>query len=265
MNWAQIAFGLSGLLSVILVMRLISLRLHDVYRVFCGFLLFETFSQIFIAFERYSALGHHMDYRITWLVMRMGYWLLSIWMVYALLRAILQRLPGILRLSKRVLNIAFPLALVIALLSAIPEYVASGTPEVLVRVDYFVSVALIFERLLSTIAVLTLLLMLAFVLWFPVRMPRNLAVFSIGFVVYFTAKTMLLLLYSFRSREMPELVDFGVTFILCMCLGCFITFLNRDGERSPVVMGHSWEANRQTQLLNDLEKLNAVLVRAGRR
>jgi hypothetical protein len=186
-------------------------------------------------------------------------------MVYALLRAILTGLPGILRLSKKILSYAFPLSFVVALLTAVPEYTASGAANVADRLDYVVIVALILERLISTIALLTLLLMLAFVLWFPVRMPRNLALFSIGFVVYFSAKTFFLMFHNFWSHEMLSIVDNGVTFILCICLAYWITFLNRQGEVSPITLGHSWKSTKQSKLLNELESINAVLERAGRR
>lgn len=263
MNWTRTALALSDCLSIALVFRLFTLRLHRVYRVFCGFLVFEAISTSFIMFERFSSLDKNLDYRVLWLLLRLVYWILSISMVYALLQALLQSLPGILRLSRRVLSVVLALAGVIALLSAGPEYIALGVSRTAVLIDHLVGIALILERLISTVAVLTLLLMLLFVLWYPVRMPRNLAVFSLGFCVYFTSKTMFLLLHSFWSHKALPIVNIGVTFIFCICLVYWIIFLNRRGEIAPVVMGHSWQADRQLELMNDLEHINEALTEAN--
>ena len=265
MNWARAAFGLSDILSIVLIVRLISLRLHHVYRVFCCFLLFQVLTTSVTFLERFTSLNQVVDYRITWLVMRVGLWTLSIWMVYALLQAILEKLPGILRASQRALNIALPLAIGIAVISAGPEYVASGAAKSSSAIDFLVSIAMVLERTISTVALLTLLLMLFFILWFPVKMPRNLALFSLGFIVYFSVKTSLLLLRSFWSHESFAIVDNGVTLILCLCLLYWITFLNTDGEATPMVLGHSWRTGRQNKLIGDLEALNTSLARAARR
>ena len=265
MNWERAAFGLSDVLSVILIFRLISLKLHYVYRVFCGFLLFQVLITSVVFLERFTSLNRLLDYRITWLVMRVGLWTLSIWMVYALLQAILEKLPGILRASRRALNVVLPLAIGIAVVSAGPEFIASGTGRSGSVIKLLLRIALVLDRTIATVALLMLLLMLFFILWFPVRMPRNLALFSLGFIVYFSAKTSLLLLRSFWSHESSRMVDNGVTLILCACLLYWITFLNRAGEITPVVVGHSWQTAQQRKLLGDLEALNASLGRAARR
>ncbi len=265
MNWTRIAFGVSDVFSIALVIRLIVLRLHNLYRIFCAFLVFQVISESLAMIVRFSSLDSFVDYRLLWLITMLGSWVLTIWIVYALLRAILAKLPGILRFSRRVLNTVLALSFFIALISAKPEYVASGAAGQHSSIAYAVSVGLILERLVATIAVLTLLLTLAFILWFPVTMPRNLAVFSIGFIVYFTAKTALLLIHSFWLHHSISIVNNSVTFILSVCLVYWIIFLNEKGEDVPVTIGHRWHSSRETELLNNLESLNAALARAGRR
>lgn len=265
MNWVRIGVEVSGFLYLALIVRLVTLGLHRVYRVFCAYLLFELISICFVLIERFSNLGKHLDYRVVWLTFLSGSWILSIWMIYALLQAILRRFPGILRISQRALNVILPLSIGAALISAFPEYAASGAGFEAETLKRLVIIGLLCERVIATVALLVLLLMLLFILWFPVRMPRNLAVFSIGFVLYFSAKTALLLLRSFYSHENLALVNNGVTFILCICLVCWITFLNKPGEITPVTIGHSWRASRQPELMNHLEALNTALARAGRR
>ena len=263
MNWMRIGLGLSGILNLTLILRIVTLRLHKVYRIFCAFLLLELISVVLALFGRFLGLDKYLDYRMVWLTMRVGSWILSIWMIYALLQAILRRFPGILRISQRALNVILPLSIGAALISAFPEYTASGAGNAAATLDRVVSVAIVCERVIATVALLILLFMLLFILWFPVRMPRNLAVFSIGFIVYFSAKTLLLLLRSFYSHESLPLVGNAVTFVLCICLAYWITFLNAQGE--TVMLGNSWRASRQPELMNNLEALNTALARAGRR
>ncbi len=265
MSWVRIWVGASILLSIGLIVKLIALKLHTTYRVFCAFLLFQIVSESVAIIEKFTALDQILDYRVTWLLMRLGSWSLTIWIVYALLRDILRNLPGILRVSHAVLNVVFPLALLLALVTAAPEYTASGAARQPAPIDYAVMVALILERLVTTIALLVLLLMLTFILWFPVVLPRNLAVFSIGISIYFTAKSALILAHHFLPHKNNAFMDNGVALILCICLAFWITFLNTKGERAPVIVGHSWRSSRQSKLLGDLEHINAVLVRAGRR
>ncbi len=54
-------------------------------------------------------------------------------------------------------------------------------------------------------------IILLFLLWFPVEISRNLVVFSAGFVVYFAAKTSLLLERSFWSHDSTRIVSMAIT------------------------------------------------------
>ncbi|MDQ2839821.1 MAG: hypothetical protein M3Y72_02025, partial [Acidobacteriota bacterium] len=201
--------------------------------------MFELISASLVLFERFSALNNYLDYRVVWVTLRVGSWTLSIWMIYALLQAILRNFPGIFRISRRVLNVVWPVSIGAALVSGVPEYVASGAESASGAVERLVIIGVVCERVIATVELLVLLLMLLFILWFPVRMPRNLALFSIGFVVYFSTETFLLLLHSFYSHESFALVDNGVTFMSCICLVYWVIFLNKQGETAPVTIGHS--------------------------
>src|SRR5579875_3486034 len=166
MNWTQVASGLSELLSLVLVIRLFSMRLHSAYRVFCVFLLFEVLTQSFVFIERYTALNELLDYRVTWLVVQVISWVVSIWMVYALLRAIMDKLPGILRFSRRVLNVALVLAVAVSAVSGGPEYWASGAPGAGAGLISLVGGALFLSRVGAPFCVLALLVILFFFLCF---------------------------------------------------------------------------------------------------
>jgi hypothetical protein len=263
MNWTGITDAVSCVLALVLVIRLFTLGLHEKYRVFVIFFVYDILSTILLFAETY--IPNNLDYRYVWLFLQGIVWVFWLWLVYALLQAILANFPGLLRLSRRVLNIIFPVAILISAIGANVEISASGAAtqkEFIVRVDI---ITLVITRVVATVALLTLLLMLLFILWFPVKMPRNLAALSIGFVLFFASKTVILLLHVFVSPGVGGLVNFGGAGVLAICYLFWAVTLNREGEMVPVVLGHRWRAGHQAQLLTELETINSQLLRAARR
>ncbi|MBV9762019.1 MAG: hypothetical protein JO340_15760 [Acidobacteriaceae bacterium] len=264
MTVTDIAQYISGGLALALVMRLLLLRLHRVYKVFCAFLLFDLFSSAVFFVLTYGSFAH-ADYRIVWMALRPAAWILSLWMVYALVDAVLANLPGIRRLSHKILNGAFVGALLVALLTAEPEYAASklaGSTDAVMRA---LGAAFVMERVIFMAALLVLLAVLAFILWFPVQMPRNLAVFSIGFTVFFLVTAALLLARTYLPGGSLSLFSDIATSVLAACYVYWLLFLNRAGETRPVRMGHSWGPAEQGRLVGQLEAMNTALLRSVRR
>jgi hypothetical protein len=265
MTLVRLAELFSNALGIALIFRLLYLRLHSVYRVFCLFLLYELLaSSVFL----YEILAHdaRLDYRLTWIAMRVTAWVLSLWMVYALLTAVLEKLPGILRFSRKLLNWAFPIAIVIALLTISPEYSASGLSDSVQPIARAVGVAFILERVIATVCVLVLLGILGFILWFPVQMPRNLAVFSLGYVIYFGSETALLLIRSiWPQQNLNGAISVATSFVLSACFIAWLLLINKKGEAVPVRIGHRWQLQEQKRLIGQLESMNAALLRAARR
>ena len=138
MNWSHIAQAGNTALAMLLIVRLLILRLHSVYRVFCAFLLFDLLTSL-ITFVETVLHNPRFDYRLTWIAFEVVSWILSLWMVYALLEAILANLPGILRFSRKLLNVTFLVALFVTILTAKPEYAAwavSGPDNLDLVVEY---------------------------------------------------------------------------------------------------------------------------------
>jgi hypothetical protein len=264
MNLTRAAQELSYILSVCLVLRLLFLRLHVVYRVFSVFLVFDVLSSS-VAFYELFVHNAHLDYRLTWIAMRIVAWALTLWMVYAFISAVLHSVPGILKFSRKLLNYIFPIAIALAALSFKPEYTVSGVSALPHRIDQAVGIAVVLERVIATVAVLVFAAILTFVLWFPVQMPRNLAVFSVGLVVYFGAEIVLLLVHSYFSHDNIDMVNTGISFVLSACYIYWGLFIRADGETIAVRMGHSWRKDEQNRLIGKLEALNSALLTAGRR
>src|SRR5437764_136754 len=125
MSWARIAQDVNVALCLALIIRLLILRLHRVYRIFCLFLLSELLGSL-AAFLNLLGPEWLPDYRIIWIVADSVIWICTLWTVYALLDAVLTNLPGILGFSRKLLNSAFISAGILAMLTALPEYTVSG-------------------------------------------------------------------------------------------------------------------------------------------
>jgi len=265
MNWNRIAQNISDVLCIILVVRLLSLRLHRVYKVFSVFLCLQLLGSLIAVIESHLVPGQYPDYRITWIALEMGLWVLSLWMVYALLRGVLAGLPGILNFSRKLLNGTFVAALGFAFWSARAEYGVSKALSLPTPLGRVVGAVLVLDRAICTAALVALLAILCFILWFPVVMPKNLAVFSVGFAIYFSATAASLLTWSLSRNVNLHIVNNVVTLILSLCYVYWAIFITATGESVPVRMGHSWQLSEQQKLIGQLDAMNASLLRAARR
>ena len=265
MNWGHIAQAGNAALAILLIVRLLILRLHSVYRVFSAFLLFDLLSSL-ITFLETLLHDPRLDYRITWMGLESISWILSLWVVYALLAAILANLPGILSFSRKLLNATFLVAFLIALLTAEPEYSLGALSGPVDGIDRAVRIVFVSERVVSMVALLVLVFIIAFILWFPVQMPKNLVIFSIGFIVYFAALTALLLAQSFWAHEISRTISNIILLVPTACYAYWAVLITAPGEERIVRIGHSWRgATEQKRLIGQLEAMNLALLRAARR
>lgn len=267
MNWSRTAQYVSDILALFLIIRLaaIRVRLPGVYRVFIAFLCFQLLESL-VSLALYAFYRElRLDYRLFWMPLQAVAWVLSLWMVYALLSEILKGLPGILRFSRVLLNVIFALAILLALLTVFPEYTAAGGAKFANLIDRVLIAVFVLNRAVAMAALLVLASILAFILWFPVQMHRNLAVFSVGLVIYFTAKVSLLLARSYLSPEISRLLSTTLAFVVVACFGYWILFITQRGQAVKVRWGHSWRLDEQRRLLNQLESMNTALLRAAAR
>jgi hypothetical protein len=267
MNWSRTAQYVSDILALFLIIRLaaIRVRLPGVYRIFVAFLAFQLLESLLsLALYAFNSVLH-LDYRLLWMPLQVIAWVLSLWLAYALLSEILKSLPGILRFSRVVLNVVFTLAILLAVVTVVPEYSAAGGAKFADPIDRLLIAVFVLNRAVAMAALLVLACILAFILWFPVEMRRNLAVFSLGLVIYFAAKVALLLARSYLSHESTRLLSTTMAFVLAACFAYWIVSISSRGQAIPVRWGHSWRLEEQRRLVTQLESMNAALLRAGAR
>jgi len=264
MSWVRIGQDVNIALGLGLIVRLLTLRLQRVYRIFCLFLLAE-FGASLIAFGKAMAPEWLPDYRISWMIGRAVIWIFTLWTVYALLEAVLSNLPGILRFSRKLLNWVFVVAIFFGLITARAEYLAARLPRATDGIDQAVGVSFVLDRVVCTIALFALVAILGFLVWFPVEISKNLVVFTTGFLVYFVAKAALLLTRSVWSHESIRLMSNLILFISSACFAYWAVFISKQGEAVPIRIGHGWAAHDHERLVTQLEGMNTALLRASAR
>ena len=274
MTWSQLAQYCTEVLPLLLIVRMIVLRirLKRVYVVFCAFVGFQAIISVILQFLRQiepALTALQFDYRLFWICQATVLWILSVWLVYALVEAILESFPGILRFSRIFLNVVLSMAVVIGLLTIKPEMLVVGAGKYADPVTRWYATWIVLDRVISMTAALILIVVLAFILWFPVKMPRNLAVLSVGFVIYFGVKTSFRLFLSYFSSHLDEpslhLYNLTISTVLVACFVYWVLFITPQGQYREVKLGHSWRTGEQDRLLGQLETLNASLLRTQQR
>ncbi len=260
MTWNRIALCISDVLGILLVIHLFRLRLHKVYYVFALFIIADLVASSIFAVD---VVTRAFDYWKLFITVASVFWVITLWMVYALLEAILIELPGILRFSRYLLNITFVLAVVVAVASALHSF-----PSAHISMQWSLRSLLVtvfaLQRVMATVSIIVLVAILSFVLWFPVQLPRNLVFFSFGFVAYFSAETTVLLIREMVSPSVFEKLSVADLAFLSACFLFLMVKLTRQGDTVRVRIGHRWEKQEQSKLINQLENLNTALLRSAR-
>jgi hypothetical protein len=265
MLFVLIAKYLNVAVAIVLVARLLASRLLPKYRVLAFFLLYDLgLSLLWVALPWRRLIDQYgLDYRTIWLATRPLAWLLYIWVVYAILHKVMDDHPGILRTSRRIFAASFVCAVVIGLVSARIEYAASA--QSLTVIAEFVTRAMIVERACVTTSLILLAGTLAFLLWFPVKVSRNIACLCAGLLAYFAAATAMLLLRDVWSIGSSLSLSMTVVTVHTACLLLWLRYLDTRGEVKKVTPGHIWRRQDQERLVGQLEAINAALIRSARR
>jgi hypothetical protein len=173
--------------------------------------------------------------------------------ILELYSVILRNLQGIASLARRYIKITLGFAILVSLIPLVME----KTPNTLTGYLF------IFERPILSSLILFVLLISAFLVYYPVPLSRNVIVYLTGYALYFPAIATMAFINNlgyFWNRQKGN-VDMGVSVI---CLLFWLFALSRQGEKRRVVVGHHWNPGDEQRLLAQLEAVNASLLRSGR-
>jgi hypothetical protein len=110
-----------------------------------------------------------------------------------------------------------------------------------------------------------LVLMGLFLAWFPVRIRKSLVTYFVGFVLYFSALWVILLL-AIRHMAQKELETFNaIAEVLTLACICFWMWgMRRSDEDNTTTTGHRWNPEEMERLKTQLDEINEGLERLAR-
>jgi hypothetical protein len=296
MAYKDILLWVNAGLTLALIVRLIHLNLQGVFRLLV-FILSADLVTLCLTFAMKREgfwVRYRPDYRIVYSVYSGLELAITACIIFALLRSMMSRHTGILKLSRQILAGTVLLAVAIGLVLVAVQTKLDKPTEDKARTEDAAKAGdaersesvtreantpsnakasqlfnLVFEMLtvdqtVSLVLLLTLVSMLCFLLWFPIDVPRNIAVFSAGYIIFFTVKSLTLFLRYFSPDALPY-INISILSISALCYLYWMVFLTPVGETVPVRIGHRWKPQEQERLLDQLGAINATLLRSARR
>jgi hypothetical protein len=177
---------------------------------------------------------------------------LTVLVILELCRLALARQPALARFAANTAPWVFAGAATLAVAGlAIDPSVPRGQSPI---IHYFQS----FERTMDLCMLISLLLLSVWMMWFPVRMKRNAALYLGGFVVFFVARSAGLLWVNLVVRYRAP-ISGGLLTVSTACLLVWLFAMRRKGEETTAVIGHRWNPAAIERLTGQLESINAGL------
>lgn len=237
------------------VVRLFSAGLHRRYRFFFAFLVFLICrSGLLMAFDVRSAW-----YFKIWFVTEPVSWIFYAAVLLELYSLVLQSHKGLYTVGRWALYGALAIALLLALFSlAAPTRGAFDQSRL-------IGLMLVAGRGVLLSMVLFLVLILAFLSRYPVTLGRNVIIHTIVYSAFFLSCTLAFLIRTILGFQVAQPVNLALSGIGAACAVAWAVLLGPEGERRPVRLHMVWNRSREQTLVNQLDSINAALLRVARK
>ena len=249
----SLLWGFTIVANAAAALRLYQLDLNRTYRFFFAYLVFATArSLILLPFDVRGA-----QYGIVYLATLPILWVFYILVVLELYSLVLQNYSGIYSLGRWTLYGALVFSVAVSIITLIPSW-GNETSRLM-----FWSTTV--ERGVLFSLVIFLLLIFIFLSRYPVELNRNIIVHSIVYTVFFLGVSMTIFIRNVVGYEVAREINNVVIVISAACYMVWIFFLTRRGESRIVKLRHSWTEEDEQRLIDQLNNINATLLRAARR
>src|SRR5215469_11095941 len=240
--------------AAVLFARLCALRLVSAYPFLFAYLFADALEQIVAsAFPERGRIYTEIYFAGQTLKIA-----LAIFVVLELYELALAQQPALARFGRRMLGYLFSIAAAFALVNLLLEFGAADRKRGAFLVRF-----LRIERSVDLVAFIVLILIAGFLLWFPVRARRNVAIWLGGFLLYSFSRWTGLLLTN-RFPQFTHELNVAMQAASLACLVGWSLLLKREGEKEIVVTGHAWNRAQAERLSVQLDAINSRLVRMAR-
>ncbi len=185
-------------------------------------------------------------------------WILMFLVLLELFQQALDDKPGIASFSRKFVMGAMGIAAAISVCTLFFN-LQDSTPRYIILESF-----LLVDRVVHLALLLFLLLLIAFLGYFPVLLHRNARVHVAVLSFYFLAKTVVLLFRTIAGVEVAYQANFAGRLIMIGCLATWCVLLSKAGEKRKV--HSSWISNPddQERLIAQLDMINATLIRTAK-
>lgn len=244
-------FYLNFIAELALLCRLIQCRLHPIYKSLFLYWLVQTIGGLVLLFAGSG----------TWLYLYL-YWgaqtiniFMALYVVQDLFHIALAEHAAIASFGRRMVLVAMALAAVLALAGvALDATVQRGQYVAIQRFSTF-------ERSMNFVILIFLLLISILLLWFPIRVRRNLVVYLAGFLLFAASRSFGLLLANLLPQAFTVLVSTILLALTLVCLLIWIIGIRPEGERVSATPGYRRDPEAMDRLGRQLDAINATLAR----
>lgn len=242
-------------LTAVLAAKLFWTGLFRTYRAFAAFLVFSVARVLLMGGVKFNA-GQYMSFFMITESVQLFLYVLMTMEFYGL---IFRQFPGIRKVSQYALAGSLVAATVVSFLTLSAD-LGDRARYTLSALDQF----MVAERGVVSSMVLLILLMTAFLAYYPVPLPRNLVAHSAIFAVFFLSKSTLILYRNLTGASMDRVYSLAIMGVAGACLCTWFALLRRSGEEIAVVVGHMWDRSEEQRLIAQLKGVNSALARLSR-
>jgi hypothetical protein len=254
-TWEYIVLLLTALSACALLWRLVSQGLVRQYRFLAAFLAVALVQALIFLPLAPASTAYAWAYFITSPVL----WILYFFVVLELYRLILEDYPGISSAVGKGVTWSMALAVVLALLSALPGLNTGSRQFPALRM--FLAV----ERSVALGLLLFLVLMQAFLFRYRLRLPRNRLIYATGYALYFgiTVSSDIILAELLGGQVfVPVSLGVGIAGALILFTGSVL--LTREGEARVDPLDTYDTSPERARLQQQLVEMNRMLTKVAR-
>jgi hypothetical protein len=233
--------------------KLYSTGLWSVYRYLTAFAVFDLIRVVVAAILPRDTDAYGYFFFATQPVVGLFYALMTLEVYQAVFRT--QR--GIAAFSRRVISVAVAISIVLAMSTL---FLKSDTDSPYLLLESYLAL----ERAIDFSLLCFVLLLIGFLMWYPVPLARNALVHSAIFSVFFGVKALALLARTLVGPEVTLLASLAVLSVSLVSLTLWFVLLTAAGEEVRVRAGYARSGIDEERLLQQLENINRTLLRSAK-
>jgi len=250
----RVLWMLAILFALGVVGNFFRLKLARHYRFFLAYLIFDCARSLLLwSFNLQSD-----SYRNLWRSTEPVIWVLYVLAVLELCSLIFKDYQGIHALGRWIVYGSLALSVLLSTITVLPTWLRS------LEDPFSVHRFLMVERGIDFAVVLLLLLLLGFLVLFPVQLSRNVIVHSVLYAVFFTTNSIGILVVNLIDYRLSLPVSTCLEAVSVLCIVGWLVFISREGEQKIMAIRHPVPVD-EDRLIGQLTEINATLMRASGR